>query len=356
MSLDIPQDVPRRREGDGVAPGAGDTRTPVRRVPDNPIHNHLRPPREDERAVDPRRDREPTERRRREPEQDMPRERRRPVASADPRRPARSAGNVVGLELRPEEKQLLREAGRFRVVRTADLRETLYSGKARPLENDLKYLCDKGLIETQHINLRRDGQRKTIKRVEVVTLTKDGRSLLIKQGDLPKDQKVYSGLVKPREVEHDSQIYRAYQKEAERIKHNGGSKLRVRLDFEIKSDIQKAIYAERKADPKRDMAGIKQQVAERLELPLVDGKIQIPDARIDYDLPHEAERGASVDQAQGPRTGHEDIEVLTAAYHAGHLRSKAQAGFHNYASPADRSSLTARVENDSHLMENILDL
>jgi hypothetical protein len=350
MRLDIPQDLPRRREENGVAPGAGDTRTPARRVPDNPIHNHLRQPQRDERAIDPRGDREPAGRKRREPEQDVPRERRRPVASADPRRPARSAGNVVGLELRPEEKQLLREAGRFRVVRTADLRETLYNGKTRPLENDLKYLRDKGLIATQHINLRRDGQRRTIERVEVVTLTKYGRSLLIKQGDLPKDQKVYSGLVKPREVEHDSQIYRAYRKEAERIERNGGNNLRVRLDFEIKSDIQKAIYAERKANPKRDMSEIKQQVAERFELPFVDGRIQIPDARIDYDLSREN------DQDQGPRTGHEDIEVLTAAYHAGHLRSKAQAGFHNYASSVDRSSLTARIEGDSHLMENILDL
>jgi len=356
MRIDIPQDLPRRQEGDGVAPGASDTRTPARRVPDNPIHNHLRQPRENERTVDPRRDRQPAERRGREPEQDVPRERRRPVASADPRRPARSASNVVGLELRPEEKQLLREAGRFRVVRTADLRETLYNGKTHPLENDLKYLRDKGLVETQYVNLRRDGRRRTIERVEVVTLTKDGRSLLIKQGDLPRDQKVYSGLVKPREVEHDSQIYRAYRKEAESIERSGGKNLRVRLDFEIKSDIQKAIYAERKADPKRDMAGIKQQVAERLDLPFVDGKIQIPDARIDYDLPREAERDASVDQDEGSRTGHEDIEVLTAAYHVGHLRSKAQAGFRNYASSADRSSLTAKIEDDQHLMENILEL
>jgi hypothetical protein len=186
--------------------------------------------------------------------------------------------------------------------------------------------------------------------VEVVTLTKDGRSLLIKQGDLPKDQKVYAGLVKPREVEHDSQIYRAYRKETERIERSGGTNLRVRLDFEIKADVQKAIYAERKADPKHDMGEIKQQVAERFELPFVDGRIQIPDARIDYDLPREN------DQDQGSLAGHQDIEVLTAAYHAGHLRSKAQAGFHNYASPADRSSLTARIEGDSHLMENILDL
>lgn len=348
MRLEIPQDQPRRRDGDTSAPGTGDARTPARRVPENPIHPHLNA--RENRATGPRRDPTPAERRRRAPEQDVRRERRRPVASADPRRPARSAGNVVGLELRPEEKQLLREAGRFRVVRTVDLRESLYNGKSRPLQNDLKYLRDKGLVETQHVNLRRDGRRRAIERVEVVTLTKDGRRLLIKDGGLPKDQKVYAGLVKPREAEHDSQIYRAYQKESERIERNGGTNLRVRLDFEIKADVQKAIYAERKADPKRDMAEIKEEVAARHELPFVNGKIQIPDARIDYDLPREN------DQDQGSRTGHQDIEVLTAAYHAGHLRSKAQAGFRNYASASDRSSLTSKIEDDSHLMENILDL
>jgi hypothetical protein len=248
---------------------------------------------------------------------------------------------VIGLELRDEEKKLLTEVGRFRVVRIEDLNQTIYDGKSRKLENDLNYLRDKGLVETQRVNLRHDGKRRTIERVEVVTLTKAGRSLLIKQGDLPKDQKVYAGLVKPREVEHDSQIYRAYRKEAERIESNGGSNLRVRLDYEIKADVQKAIYAERKADPKRDMAEIKRQVATRLELPFVDGKIQIPDARIDYDLPREVNQDPSQDQ--GSRTGHEDIEVLTAAYHAGHLRSKAQAGFRNYASASRRRSKTIRT-------------
>jgi hypothetical protein len=272
------------------------------------------------------------------------------MASVDPRRPPRSRGNVVGLELRPEEKQILHAAGRFRVVRKADLRDALYRGKGRPLENDLRYLRDKGLIETRHINLRRDGRRRLIERVEVVTLTREGRSLLIEDSDLPRDQKIYAGLVKPCEVEHDSQIYRAYRKEAERIERSGNTNLRVRLDFEIKADVQRAIYRERKIDPNRDMAEIKQQVAERFELPFVDGKIQIPDARIDYDLPRDP------DPDQGSRSGHQDIEVLTAAYHAGHLRSKAQAGFRNYAAAADRASLTARIEDDSHLMENILDL
>jgi len=350
MRLDIPQEQPRHRDRSNEAPGSSNDRSIVRKPPDNPVLHRLKSL--EQGSADHRQPRPQAERKRDEPTVEVPLERRRPVASPDPRRPARTAGNVVGLELRPEEKQLLREAGRFRVVRTADLSDTLYNGKARPLENDLKYLRDKGLVETQHVNLRRDGRRRTIDRVEVVTLTRDGRSLLIKQGDLPKDQRVYAGLVKPREVEHDSQIYRAYRKESERVERNGGSNLRVRLDFEIKSDVQKAIYAEHKADPKRDMAEIKQQVAERFELPFVDGKIQIPDARIDYDLSRDI--GQDIDQ--GSRTGHQDIEVLTAAYHAGHLRSKAQAGFRNYASASDRSSLAAKIEDDSHLMENILDL
>jgi hypothetical protein len=354
MRLDIPQEQPRRRDGNDAVPGSSNDGSVVRKLPDNPILHRLKSL--EQRSADHRLQRPQVERKRNEPTVDVPRERRRHGASPDPRRPARTASNVVGLELRPEEKELLREAGRFRVVRTADLRESLYNGKGRPLENDLKYLRDKGLVETQHVNLRRDGRRRTIERVEVVTLTRDGRNLLIKQGDLPKGQRVYAGLVKPREVEHDSQIYRAYRKEAECIERNGGSNLRVRLDFEIKADVQKAIYAERKADPKRDMAEIKQQVAERVELPFVDGKIQIPDARIDYDLPREVNQDTSPDQDQGSRAGHQDIEVLTAAYHAGHLRSKAQAGFRNYASASDRSSLTAKIEDDQHLMENILDL
>jgi hypothetical protein len=352
MKVDIPQEPPRRREGADPAPQKPDEQVVTRMLPDNPILRRQKSledqgvgtPRSRPRAKSPRD----------ESARDVPRERRRPAPSADPRRPARTTTNIVGLELRPEEKQLLSEAGRFRVVRTADLRNTLYNGKSRPLENDLRYLRDKGLIEASQVNLRRDGRRRTIERVEVVTLTQDGRRLLLRQGDLPKDQRLYAGLVKPREVEHDSQIYRAYQKEAEKIAEKGGTNLRVKLDFEIKSQVQKSIYAERKANCKRDIAEIKQQVAERFELPFVDGKIQIPDARIEYDLPRDVEQ--TIDADDRPRTGHEDIEVLTAAYHAGHLRSKGQAGFRNYASTADRATITAKIEEEHFPLRDILEL
>jgi hypothetical protein len=259
---------------------------------------------------------------------------------------------IVGLFLRDEEIKALRAIGTFRVVTTRDLADTLYGGRRSELQRDLRFLQEKGVVEVNSVNGRRDGRGGKVERIEVVTLTRPGKELVRQVSGLPEGQKLYSGIVKPREVEHDAQIYRAWLREAGRIEQKGGTNLRVQLDFELKSKIQKAIHAERKADPKRDIAEIKEQVAKQFELPFVDGKIQIPDARIDYDLP----RSNDQDIDQGSRTGHEDIEVLTAAYRPGHLRAKAQAGFRVYASSSDRATLTAKIEEDHHLMENILEL
>jgi len=250
----------------------------------------------------------------------------------------------VDLALRAEEQKVLMEVGRFRVIATRDLDATVYDGRTSRMERDLAFLREKGLVTVNAVNARRDGRGGRVEHLEVVTLTKAGCDLVRQGAGLPQNQRLYAGLVKPREVEHDSQIYRAYLKESERIEHAGGKNLRVQLDFELKSEIQKAIYAERKADPVRELSDIKQQVADDLDLPYVDGGIQILDARIQYDLD------------QGSRTGHEDIEVLTAAYRPGHLRNKAQAGFHMYASASDRATLTARAEGDHHMLDNILEL
>ena len=258
---------------------------------------------------------------------------------------------AIGLSLRDEERKLLTEVGRFRVIRTSDLAESVYDNRQSRMARDLAFLREKGLVEVDAVNARRDGRGGKVERIEVVTLTKGGRSLVRLTGGLRHDQKLYAGLVKPREAEHDSQIYRAYRKQAEQIEKSGGTNLRVKLDFELKSEIQKAIHSEGKAHPQRDMKEIKKEVAERFELPFVDGKIQIPDARIEFDLEIKSD-----DPDQGSRTGHEDIEVLTAAYRPGHLRNKAQAGFHAYASAADRASITAKIEDDHRMMANILEL
>jgi len=270
------------------------------------------------------------------------------------RRPRRNdlPRQIIGAPLREEERKVLAEVGRFRVIATRDLAETIYGNRDSLMQRDLGFLRQQGLIQLDTVNARRDGRGGRVEHIDVVTLTQDGRSVARQTSGLPQDQKLYYGMVKPREVEHDAQIYRAYLKEAERIEQKGGTNLRIQLDFELKSQIQKAIHAERKASPDRDIHDIKEQVAGQFDLPFVDGGIQIPDARIEYDLPRRDDQ--EIDQ--GSHTSHDDIEVLTAAYRPGHLRNKAQAGFHVYASSSDRATLTAKIEGDHRLMERILEL
>ncbi|SRR6266568_3649091 len=251
---------------------------------------------------------------------------------------------LLHVRLRPEEKLTLAETGRFRVLALKDVVQTIYSGDEQAARSDLRYLQKQGLVTLDIVNARRDGRARPVERFEVVSLTDSGERVASAANRIEQGQRLYHGLVKPREVEHDTQIYRAYRKEAERITAQGGEHLRVRLDFELKAEVQKAIYQLRKSEPDREIDSIKQAVAEQQQLPLVDHQIQIPDARIEYDLD------------QGSHTGFSDIEVITAAYHPGHLRLKVQAGFHLYASSSDHSTISARAEGDHHLLDRILDL
>jgi hypothetical protein len=255
-----------------------------------------------------------------------------------------SLSPLLHVRLRPEEKLTLAETGRFRVLALKDVVQTIYSGDERAARSDLRYLQKQGLVTLDIVNARRDGRARPVERFEVVSLTEHGERAARVANRIEPGQRLYHGLVKPREVEHDSQIYRAYRKEAEKIQAQGGEHLRVRLDFELKALVQKAIYQLRKSEPERDMDSIKEEIAEQQQLPFVDHQIQIPDARIEYDLD------------QGGRTGFSDIEVVTAAYHPGHLRSKVQAGFRLYASSSDHSTISARAEGDHRLLDRILDL
>ena len=339
MRLDLPEELPRRRAPEAQRPAPPLEPSPVERRREDLAARaeEYRGPK----VSSPRREQPVSPQRPREPGQ-------RPV-SHEPsveRRPRRNdlPHQMIDVPLREEERKVLAEVGRFRVISTRDLAETVYGNSHSQMKRDLSFLREKGLIQVDAVNARRDGRGGKVERIEVVTLTRAGRDAARQTSGLSQEQRLYAGLVKPRKVEHDTQIYRAYRKEAERIEQKGGSNLRVKLDFELKSDVQKAIHAARKAEPERDMAEIKQQVAQQFDLPYVNDGIQIPDARIEYD------------RDQGSGGSHEDIEVLTAAYRPGHLRAKAQAGFHVYASSSDRATLTAKIEGDHHLMENVLEL
>lgn len=249
---------------------------------------------------------------------------------------------AIGLPIRPEERQLMLEVGKFRVITTEDLARFVYNGNSTQLRQDIQFLKDKKLVEVHVLNARRDGRSEDVRRFEAVTLTRTAKRLLERTGQIPEGQRIYSGLVKPREAEHDAQIYRAYRKERSAIEAEGGRNPRVKLDFELKANVHRAVYQSRKAEPERPLSEIKSEAAERFDIPVIDDKFVFPDARIEYEL----ENGGS---------GQIDIEVATSAYRHGHIAGKSQAGFKIYISHGDIGRLGGAVQDDHDIMSEILD-
>jgi hypothetical protein len=71
-------------------------------------------------------------------------------------------------------------------------------------------------------------------------LTKDGRSLLESHRDRDHEhsQTFCAGLGRARELEHDLQVYRAYEQAEDRLLDRGAHIERVVLDHELKSEYQ----------------------------------------------------------------------------------------------------------------------
>lgn len=132
--------------------------------------------------------------------------------------------------LNASDTRTLSTVGAFRVVAERDLRNVRdVSFDVR--DRDLRGLEKQGLI--QRVPL--DGRERA------VTLTDRGRRLLEghRERDAQRSQRFYSGADRPRERTHDTEVYRAYLKAADRLGGRDARILRVALDRELKRDYQR---------------------------------------------------------------------------------------------------------------------
>lgn len=235
--------------------------------------------------------------------------------------------------LRESEIRTLSEVGRFRVVAPHDLAQYGYAGDSARMERDIRRLNEQSLLSEKTLEI---SGRKTLR---VATLTKQGAKLLRSMNRIADEQAIYHGLRKHKEAKHDADLYRLYQKEAARIEHAGGRPLRVILDYELKRDLNRDLEA---LGPQKDDPEIKHAVAEQHHLPVVNGKVQLPDLRIEYE------------NAQG-ELDRVDAELATRHYRPQGLAAKARAGFSLYSHPEDASRLR-RILNDQDLTAEILSL
>ena len=235
--------------------------------------------------------------------------------------------------LRDSEMHSLKEIGKFRVIPVTDLAKYAYGGDREQMEKDIRGLARQSLLRDKTLEI---SQKKTLR---VVTLTKAGHRLLTKTNQLPDNQPIYHGLLKPREVKHDADLYRLYQKEAARIERAGGRPVRVLLDYELKRNLNRdlALLGRDKEGP-----NAKETIAEKHGLQVVNGKIPVPDLRIEYETPEAELR-------------HVDLELATRDYRPRAMAEKAAAGFSLYARPEDASRLR-RVLDEREITAGILNL
>jgi hypothetical protein len=225
----------------------------------------------------------------------------------DSREPVRIRGEVY--RLRESEARALATVGAFRVVRADDLQPTRSSRDA--WSGDLRALAEQGLVQMRTVEVNREA-------IAVVVLTRGGKQLLDahRESTTGRAQQFHAGLVKPREIAHDSQLYRLFQAEAARIDADGGRIERVVLDYELKRDYQTFLNrADRPTDTSRedDMVAF----AADAKLPVVDGHLELPDLRIEY-------------EAADGRMEYRDVELVTEHYSRSQLAGKSAAGFAMY--------------------------
>jgi hypothetical protein len=216
-------------------------------------------------------------------------------------------------ELSGEDSRTLAAIGAFRVVAERDLHERRdESLDAR--EPDLRHLRDEGLA--RFVSL--EGRERAI------TLTERGHHVLeTHRRDVPSErqQTFDAGVNRPRELAHDAQLYRAYLREADRLREQGADIRRVVLDQELKREYQEWLQAPNRgrADsdgrPDRDPREIECWAHEH-DLPYFGDQVHFPDFRIEYEL-HGREQ-------------HEDVEVVTEHYRGAHAASVARSGFRCY--------------------------
>ena len=231
------------------------------------------------------------------------------------------------------ELDTLTDIGVFRALELDDLARHRYQGDLLETKKTIGNLSRAGLVRS-----RITYPERTV----YLTLTSAGHRLLVwNRQDKNLGQKLYHGFVRTREARHDAALYRLYHQELGRIEEMGGRVRRVILDFELRYSINRRL-AKLNNLPWAEQIQQKQQIAQEHGLRVVNGRIPLPDVRLEYEGPDQ-------------QIAKVDLELVTENYHRGSVALKAKAGFAIYAFAEDAVRLRPAVD-DPEIMLDILSL
>jgi hypothetical protein len=128
-------------------------------------------------------------------------------------------------QLNRDDSRMLASIGAFRVVRARDLKDF------RNAEDTLDHLRDQGLIHSVQIDAHERGD----------TLTDRGWNVLdVHRRDRDDDdrQEFHAGVSRERELQHDSDLFRAYLEVERRLREHGAEIDRVVLEVDLRREYQ----------------------------------------------------------------------------------------------------------------------
>ena len=239
---------------------------------------------------------------------------------------SRARGSTISFEDRCA--GALTDIGVFGAVSYRDLAEARFGGHPHTTGRAVNDWIGKGWVE-EHRAIGPKGNP-----FKILSLTREGiaeaRRKAAKRGMDPA-QRIRTERMRPAETGHDTAIYRACQKERQRLAEQGATVKRVRLDAELKSAVARASEAARLKHGRQAADDERHRIASDLGLPLDDrGKVLYPDAQIEYE------------DADG-RTGRVNVEVASGNYREPALRAKAAAGFAMHANGPAAAGLLRKL-------------
>ena len=218
------------------------------------------------------------------------------------------------------------DVGMYRNIAYRDLAEAHFEGHPYAARRAVDQMVRAGHVREHTAHGPQGGTYK------VLTLTERGveraRRVAREQG-LDPAQKAWSGLVKPGELQHDVAVFRAARIEQARLLEQGAVLKRIRIDAELKREIARATETARAREGKEAADAVRFEAAEALGLPVKDGRVEYPDAQLEYT------------DSEG-RSGRVNVEIATEHYSAKSIGAKAAAGFAVHGSNGRATARVAR--------------
>ena len=223
------------------------------------------------------------------------------------------------------------DLGMYRSVAYRDLAEAHFDGHPYAARRAVDRMIRAGHVREHSAKGPQGGAYK------VLTLTERGverAERVAREQGLDKEQEAWSGLVKPGELQHDVAVFRAARIEQVRLLEQGAVLKRVRIDAELKREVARATETARARGGKEAADAARFQAAEELGLPVKDGRVEYPDAQLEYDI-------------EG-RTGRVNVEIATEHYSVKSIGAKAAAGFAVHGSNGRAAARVARSLGQDH--------